>query len=181
MKLIVGLGNPGKKYAANRHNLGFMIIDAFAVARGLEWTKNGDLMCEIAKDGELIVIKPQTFMNKSGDSVRAVANFYKIDPKDILVINDDVDLEFGKIRLAFGGASAGHLGIESVTEGLATADFNRLKTGIGRPEVGEVDDFVLSDFSPEEKGKLEAVIKKAVEAIKSYLESGVEATMNRFN
>ncbi|MFI5205859.1 MAG: aminoacyl-tRNA hydrolase, partial [Candidatus Paceibacterales bacterium] len=133
MKLIVGLGNPGKKYSDNRHNLGYMAADIFAQDRGFEWTKNSDLMCDLAKDGELIVIKPQTFMNQSGDSVRAVVNFYKVDPKDILVINDDVDLEFGKIRLAFGGSSAGHRGIESTIEGLGTADFNRLRIGVGRP------------------------------------------------
>lgn len=181
MKLIVGLGNPGKKYADNRHNLGYMVADAFVRGRGLEWTKNGDLMCDLAKDGKLIVTRPQTFMNRSGDSIRSVANFYKVDPKDILVINDDVDLEFGKMRLAFGGASAGHLGIESAIEGLGSADFNRLRIGVGRPRVGEVESFVLLDFSPEEKGKLPEVIKRAQEAIDSYLESGIDATMNRFN
>ncbi len=181
MKLIVGLGNPGKKYEGNRHNLGFMVVDAFAVACGLEWTKNHDLMCDLAKDGELVVIRPQTFMNRSGDSVRAVANFYKVDPKEILVICDDVDLEFGKIRLAFDGSSAGHKGVESVIEGLGTAEFNRLRVGIGRPSVGEVESFVLLDFLPEEKEKLQPTLKKAVEAIGSYLADGISATMNKFN
>lgn len=181
MKLIVGLGNPGKKYAGNRHSLGFMVATAFTASRGLEWTKNGDLMCDLAKNGELIVIRPQTFMNRSGDSVRAVSSFYKIDPKDILVISDDVDLEFGKTRLAFGGSSAGHRGVESVIEGLGKADFNRLRIGIGRPQVGEVESFVLLDFLPEEKEKLGPVIQKAVEAIGSYLADGISATMNKFN
>ncbi len=181
MKLIVGLGNPGKKYVANRHNLGFMVADAFAVNRGLAWTKNRDLMGDLAKEGELVVVKPQTFMNRSGDSARAVANFYKIDPKEILVIADDVDLEFGKIRLAFGGASAGHRGVESAIEGLGTADFNRLRIGVGRPTLGEVESFVLLDFSSEEKKKLPEVIKRAQEAVDAFLESGIEATMNKFN
>ncbi len=181
MKLIVGLGNPGKKYAGNRHNLGFMVVDAFARGRGLEWGKNGDLMGDLARDGELVIVKPQTFMNRSGDSVRAVANFYKVDPKDILIINDDVDLEFGKIRLSFGGASAGHRGVESVIEGLGTPDFNRLRIGVGRPTVGEVESFVLLDFLPEEKEKLEVIVSKAIEAIDSYLADGISATMNKFN
>ncbi len=181
MKLIVGLGNPGKKYAGNRHNLGFMVADAFAVNRGLAWTKNRDLMGDLAKDGELVIVKPQTFMNRSGDSIRAVANFYKVDTKDILVIHDDVDLELGKIRLAFGGASAGHRGVESAIEGLGTPDFNRLRIGVGRPQVGEVESFVLLDFLPEEKVKLGPVIKQAVSAIGSYLDSGISATMNKFN
>lgn len=181
MKLIVGLGNPGKKYAGNRHNLGFMVVEAFAVNRGLAWMKNRDLMCDLAKDGELIVTRPQTFMNRSGDSVRAASNFYKVDPKDILVISDDVDLEFGKIRLAFGGASAGHRGVESAIEGLGTPDFNRLRLGVGRPTGREVESFVLLDFSPQEKAKLPEVIKRAQEAVDSYVESGIDATMNRFN
>lgn len=190
MKLIVGLGNPGKKYAGNRHNLGFMVADAFATEKGLAWTKNRDLMGDLAKDGELVIVKPQTFMNRSGDSIRAASNFYKIGPKDILVIADDVDLELGKIRLAFGGASAGHKGVESAIEGLSTSDFARLRVGVGRPTPVasdgkpaniEVEDFVLSDFLVEEKTKLAAIIKQAVEATGAYLESGIFATMNRFN
>lgn len=181
MKLIVGLGNPGKKYLDNRHNLGYMVADAFTTDRGFSWTKNKDLLCNLAKDGDIVVIKPETFMNRSGDSVRVVANFYKVDPKDILVISDDVDLEFGKIRLAFGGSSAGHRGIESTIEGLGTADFNRLRIGVGRPTVEAVESFVLLDFLPAEKEKLGDVLKKAQEAIASFLESGIDATMNKFN
>ncbi len=181
MKLIVGVGNPGKKYSQNRHNLGFMVADAIVHQKGLEWTKNGDLMCDLAKDKELIVIKPQTFMNRSGESVRAAANFYKVDPKDILIANDDVDLQFGKIRLAFGGARAVHRGIESAIEGLGTPDFNRLRIGVGRPQVGEVESFVLSDFLPEEQKEIDSVVKKSVAAVESFLTDGITASMNRFN
>ncbi|MEX2028492.1 MAG: aminoacyl-tRNA hydrolase [Candidatus Curtissbacteria bacterium] len=188
MKLIVGLGNPGKKYVGNRHNLGFMVADAYVVGRGLTWEKNRDLMCDLAKDGELVVIKSTTFMNSSGNAVRAASNFYKVDPKEILVINDEVDLEFGKVRLAFGGSSAGHRGVESVIEGLGTADFNRLRVGVGRPSPAasdgkplEVDRFVLMDFLPEEKVKLEPIIALGVGAVDLYLDSGIFATMNKFN
>lgn len=181
MNLIVGLGNPGKKYALNRHNLGYMVADAYAAGRGLTWEKNRDLMGDLARDGELVIIKPTTFMNRSGDSVRAARNFYKVDPKEILVINDDVDLEFGKVRLAFGGSSAGHRGVESAIESMGTPDFNRLRIGVGRPVVGEVESFVLLDFLPEEKAKLGPVIELGVGAVDSYLDGGIFATMNKFN
>lgn len=190
MKLIVGLGNPGKKYVNNRHNLGFMVTGKLIVDRGLAWKKDPDLLCDLAKDGDLIVIKPKTFMNKSGDSVKLVSNYYKIDAEDILTIYDDLDLEFGKIRLAFDGSSAGHKGVESVIRGLGTSDFPRLRIGIGRPfpaapnsgdKPPNAEDFVLADFLPEEREKLEPVIKKAIEAINSYLSDGILATMNSFN
>ena len=181
MKLIVGLGNPGDKYGGNRHNLGYMVADAFAVNCGLTWTKNKDLLCQMAKDKQLIIIKPETYMNDSGESIRAVCKYYKITVKNVLVIADDVDLELGKIRLGFGGSSAGHRGVESAIKSLSTQDFNRLRIGIGRPTTSEVDTYVLSDFLPEEKEKTGLIIDRAVEAIGSYLDDGIMASMNRFN
>lgn len=180
MKLIVGLGNFDKKYKDNRHNLGFMVVDEFG--RGLIWKKDRDRLCEIAKDSEYMVIKPTTFMNLSGEAVSAVSNFYKIASKDILVIHDDLDLEFGKIRLSFDSSSGGHNGVDSVIRSLASVDFNRLRVGIGRPPKGrKAENYVLSDFTKIEKAKIKKVIMVAIEAINSFLSAGIDATMNRFN
>lgn len=179
MKLIAGLGNPGRKYAHNRHNLGFVVIDEFC--RGLVWRNERDLVSLVAKDRQFVAVKPTTFMNLSGAAVGNVCNFYKIKSKDVLVVCDDVDLEFGKIRLAFDGSSAGHNGVDSIIKSLSTHDFNRLRIGIGRPKAGKVEDFVLSDFSKEEKGLLKGVLLGAVTAINAFLSEGINATMNRFN
>lgn len=192
MKLVAGLGNPGQKYKNNRHNLGFMVADSFAKANGLSWRYGQDLMCYWIKTSTYVLIKPVTYMNKSGESVRSVCDFYKIEPGDVLVICDDLDLPFGKIRMTFNGSAGGHHGIESTIESLATMDFARLRIGIGPIEpIGEsgppiskeqkVIEHVLSDFSGGEKEKLEEVIKKAVGAVQSYVDDGVEATMNRYN
>ena len=181
MKLIVGLGNPGPKYRNNRHNVGFMIADIFAVEMGLSWKYNKDWLCFYAKSSEFVLIKPTTFMNSSGDAVRAVSEYFEIDNKDILVIHDEVDLEFGKIRLSFNGSSAGHKGVESVNKSLASQDFARLRVGVGRPEVGEVSDFVLKDFLANEQKELADIVARCEEAIKSYLSDGITATMNKFN
>lgn len=183
MKLIVGLGNPGKKYENNRHNLGFMVADVFAIEQGLTWKKSRDLMCFFAKTREYFLIKPTTYMNDSGESIRAVADYFKVGQKDVLVICDDLDLEFEKIRLSFNGSSAGHRGIESVNIGLGGPDFAKLRVGISHPKNPKQDpaDHVLSDFSQEERDKLPEIIAKCQEAVLSYLDEGIEATMNRFN
>lgn len=184
MKLIVGLGNPGKKYAKNRHNLGFLVVDNFAKSQGVFWQINKNLLSFFVKRPDYVLAKPTTFVNQSGSAVKTVADFYKIAPRDILVIHDDLDLPFGKIRLTFGGASAGHKGVESVMAGLGTADFGRLRIGIGRPALrapADVEKYVLSDFLPSEKPKLTSLIKKCQEAITSYLKEGLEATSNLFN
>lgn len=180
MKLIIGLGNPGKKYQNNRHNLGYMVIDKLAAKRGLEFKDDADLMCIWAKDNEAVFAKPTTFMNESGNSTRAVSKFFKIDPKDVLVIYDEIDLDFGNIKLSFNGTSAGHHGIDSVIEGLSTMDFGRLRIGISKPPVGGAE-HVLDDFTAEEKGKLNEVLDKAFGAVESYIADGIAATMNRFN
>lgn len=180
MKLIVGLGNPGKKYEDNRHNLGLMVIDEFG--RGLVWKKEKDLLCELAKTPRFIAIKPTTFMNLSGESVSAVCNYFKIVPKEVLVIHDELDLDFGKIRLSFDSSSAGHNGVDSIIRKLASMDFNRLRIGIGRPPKNrKAENFVLTDFTKPEKVKIKKVIKVAIEAVNSFLADGIEATMNRFN
>lgn len=181
MKLIVGLGNPGTKFKNNRHNIGFMVVRVFAVEQGLSWKKSRDLMCYLVKTRRFVLARPTTYMNESGESVRALATYYKIDPNDVLVIYDELDLPFGKIRLSFGGSPAGHHGIESVVRGLATGDFTRLRVGISHPEGANGAKHVLDDFTSEEKAKLPEVVAKCQEAIMSYLDDGLEATMNRFN
>ena len=191
MKLIAGFGNPGEKYVKTRHNLGYMVADSFAKSEGLEWRLNPDWVCYWAKSADFVIIKPKTFMNKSGEAVREVANFFKIDVEDVLVIHDDLDFDFGKIRLAIDGSSAGHNGVASVIESLGKADFARLRIGIGsprrvsdeagRPENADPERYVLEDFGGEESKKLPAIIVRGCEAIKSFLDDGIEATMNRFN
>lgn len=187
MKLVVGLGNPGEKYINNRHNLGFMIVDAFVKQEGLEWKLSQDWVCYFAKDDEAVFVKPTTFMNRSGIAVRAVADFYKVDVKDILIIYDEVDLPFGKIRLSFDGLSAGHKGVESIIESTGGTDFGRVRVGIDRPSEEKTSNdngvprHVLEDFTKEEQKELEGIIKRSAEAVKSYLDDGIEATMNKFN
>lgn len=179
MKLIVGLGNPGKKYEGNRHNLGFMVVGEFG--KGLAWSKERDLMCDLAKTPDYLAIMPTTFMNLSGEAVRAVSNFYKVGSSDILVVYDELDLDFGKIKLSFGGSSAGHNGVESAIKSLATPDFNRLRIGVGGTKVKKTENYLLSDFTKAEKKELEATIVLAIEAVNSFLADGISATMNRFN
>lgn len=181
MKLIVGLGNPGGKYANNRHNLGFLVVDFFAHDEGLSWQKSLDWICYFAKSQEFVVIKPTTFMNKSGEAVREVANFFKIGPDSILIVHDDLDLPFGKLRLSFDGMSAGHMGVESVIESLGGADFARLRIGIDHPEDIDPEKYVLEGFDDEEKKRLPKVLSNSCEAIRSFLKDGIQATMNRFN
>ncbi len=202
MKLVIGLGNPGSKYKNNRHNLGFMIIDAYVSKLGLEWAYSRDWICFWAKNESALFIKPSTFMNKSGAAAKAVADFYKVDLKNILVISDEVDLPFSKIRLAFDGLSAGHKGVDSVIQYIGGFEFARLRVGVGSPrrasgEAGhpsriatddksatqppDVSQYVLEDFSKGERQKLDEVILKCQEALSSYIAEGIEATMNRFN
>jgi len=188
MKLIVGLGNPGAKYKNNRHNIGFMVLDIFAIEEGLSWKYNRDWMCYFVKTRHYLLIKPSTYMNSSGESVKAVVDYFDIASDDVLAVHDELDLEFGKIRLSFNGSAAGHHGVESVNKGLATLDFARLRVGIGRPSQKATDGksisaekYILEDFSDKEKRGLPETIAKCEEAIKSYLDDGIEATMNRFN
>lgn len=184
MKLVAGLGNPDKKYEKSRHNTGFLVCDFFVRDEGLLWKYNPDWICYFVKTEGFVVVKPTTYMNRSGDTILSVSNYYKIPPEDILVIADDVDLPYGKIRVAFNGLSAGHKGIESVVSTIGM-EFARLRIGIGRPEdsgsKSDVSDFVLSDFFEEEEKQLPGIIAKSANAVRSWLSAGIQATMNRFN
>jgi PTH1 family peptidyl-tRNA hydrolase len=195
MKLIVGLGNPGEKYEQTRHNLGFMAVDRFmkdfeAVERS-EWTENGKFKSWIVdlnwqpKEGEMervILAKPQTYMNNSGMAVGLIASFYKIVPEDVWVVHDELDLPLGAMRIRFGGAAAGHHGVESVIEGLGTDKFWRFRLGIGSDHfAGGVEDYVLSPFGEVGYGKARELIKHTADAISFALEKGLEKAMNKCN
>jgi len=155
-KLIVGLGNPGKEHISNRHNIGFIILDNFIKEFG-NFESNPKFHCEIFKKGDILFLKPYTYMNLSGKSVSEICSFYKITPSEILVIQDELDLEFGKVKLSTGSGDAGHNGIKDIISKLGTKEFTRLRFGVGRPTgLQAVEDYVLSDFSSSE---LEAISK----------------------
>jgi len=187
MKLIVGLGNPGRSYADNRHNTGFICLSHFARQQGIRLDKKQSL----ARTGtgevggsKIILAKPQTYMNLSGQSVRRLIKKFKIRPADLLVIHDDLDLPLGKIRLRQGGGSGGHKGVESITAELQSRDFARLRVGIGRPEETSEADivaYVLSDFTPGEKQVITKAIPQVSEAILSFLTEGITMAMSRYN
>ena len=187
-KLIIGLGNPGREYAATRHNIGFRVIARFARATGIHLdrklaqarTGSGE------RDGvRLVLARPQTFMNRSGLSVARLADRFGVPPEDIIVIHDDLDLSLGRIRLRCGWGTGGHKGITSIINELDSPDFIRVRIGIGRPVSpdSEVDivDYVLSDFAPEEDPIVSRAIERASEALGCLLDDGPEAAMNAYN
>ena len=185
MNLIIGLGNPGKTYAHNRHNVGFRCINHLAKLHGISIKKQ---QCQsqsgigrIARK-QVLLVKPKTFMNLSGKSVKSLVRRYKATANDIVVIHDDLDLPLGKIRLYHNGGSGGHKGVESITDELDSRDFLRIRIGIGRPpEDKDPVDYVLSDFRPDEKPVVESAVDKVGEAIVCLLTEGIEMAMNVFN
>ena len=188
MKIIAGLGNPGLKYSQTRHNVGFMAVDKLAELWGISsrWKtrKNYELAeYRLSSINEtVILLKPQTFMNLSGEAVADILNWYKITPLDLLVIHDDLDLPPGKLRLRAKGSSGGHRGIESIIGELGTDVFCRVKIGVDRPPDGwEVSDYVLSGFTREEIPLLKDALQRASEAALCILEKGIAEAMNRFN
>lgn len=185
MKLIAGLGNIGVKYAFTRHNAGFMLIDSIVLNLGLTLKENSKLKCQMCKilanGDEFILMKPTTFMNLSGEAVRAVSDYYKIDVKDILVLYDDLSLELGKIRLRPNGSDGGHNGIKSVIQHMGTKDIARLKIGIGPQPSIPSEVFVLQNFSQEELEKLKETLSIAKEGIACYFTYGMQEAQNRYN
>lgn len=185
MKLIVGLGNPGEKYAMTRHNVGFWVIDRLAErwripVQQKKWkglTGSGQVMGE-----RVILLKPMTYMNLSGESVRPACDWLKCDIGELAVICDDLDLPLGQLRLRKKGGSGGHRGLQSLIDHLGTSEFKRVRIGIGRPS-GQipVSDFVLSPFTPEERPLIEEAVERAAEAIHHWMGSTFEEAMNRFN
>ncbi|MCL4382430.1 MAG: aminoacyl-tRNA hydrolase [Patescibacteria group bacterium] len=188
MKLIVGLGNPGSKYEKTRHNLGFRVVEALAkdkIKGEVKWEeapKFSSLICRLTKD--VILVKPQAFMNASGEAVAKIANFYKISASDIWVVHDDVDLPLGKIKIRIGGSAAGHHGVESLIVNLGTDRFLRIRLGIGRPSRGkdaQIEKYVLKTFELNETSEVKHLLKQAALALETCLQDGPEKTMNRFN
>jgi len=185
MNLIVGLGNPGKTYAHNRHNMGFRCINHLAKTHGIS-AKQRHCQAQLGvgrlDNTEVVLAKPLNFMNLSGKSVKSLMGRFRIVLNDVVIIHDDLDLPLGKIRLSRGGSSAGHKGIESVISYLGSRDFLRIRVGIGRPlEDGDPVDYVLGDFSPQEKPLVEDAIARVSEAVLCLLTEGVAAAMNRYN
>ncbi len=180
-RLLVGLGNPGREYAETRHNVGFMIADRLAAKGRSEFRTAREWKAAMAKAGDLILCKPLTFMNLSGKSVRAVSDFYKIAPAEVLVVLDDTALPLGRLRLRPEGSAGGHNGLKSVIEHLGTNAVPRLRIGIGEAQPGEAIEHVLGRFGLEEKPVLEQSLDRAEAAIACVLERGLPAAMNTFN
>ncbi len=185
MKLIAGLGNIGDKYVFTRHNAGFMLIDSFALNEGLNFRENSRLKCLMTnlRNGheDYLLIKPTTFMNLSGEAVRAVMDYYKIPIEDVLIVYDDLSLEIGKIRFRPNGSDGGHNGIKSVIQHLGTKNVARLKIGIGPQPNIPSEVFVLQNFSKEELETLKGAITKAKEGIACYFKDGMAVAQNKFN
>ena len=185
MKLIAGLGNIGPKYTFTRHNAGFMLIDSIAINSGLTLKDNSKLKCLMTKfqhgNEEYLLIKPTTFMNLSGEALRAVVDYYKMDLNDILIVYDDLSLELGKIRFRPNGSDGGHNGIKSVIQHLGTKNIARLKIGIGPQPSIPSEVFVLQNFSKEELETLKETLTIAKEGIACYFTEGMQETQNKYN
>ena len=182
--LVVGLGNPGREYARNRHNAGAMVADELARRHGGSWrSKFSGHLAEIRLDGhKLALLKPETYMNESGRSVGAAARFFKLEPDRVLVVHDEGDFDLGRLELKAGGGLAGHNGLRSIAQHLKTQDFLRLRIGVGRPERGDprpLADYVLSDFEPQDDA--EALIARAADAVEQLDADGVEQAQRVVN
>ena len=179
--MVVGLGNPGAEYNRTRHNVGFNVVDLLAAEWGLSWQHSKSWHALWAKGEKAILVKPTSYMNRSGESLSAVANFYKIAPSEILVVLDDLALELGRVRLRTEGGTGGHNGLESIIMHLGTEAIPRLRIGIGAaPSEGAVD-YVLGRFFEEEIPVVEKTIKRAADAVKCAIDKGVLSAMNLFN
>jgi len=184
MKLIVGLGNPGKEYENTRHNVGFMVIDELLKKIGnpnLKEKFNG-LFCECDISGnKFMLLKPQNYINLSGEVINKYINYYDIKLEDIIIINDDMDLDLGRYRLKPSGSSAGHNGLKNIEQSLKTDEYKRLKIGISSDKNIDAKNYVLGKFNKDEKITLNEVIKKATEIIEEYLSVSFEELMNKYN
>lgn len=184
MHLIVGLGNPGAKYDATRHNVGFMALDRLAERHNLALTQqkfHGRYATGFCGAEKVCLLEPETFMNLSGKSVVAASQFYSVAPSEIIVLHDELDIELGKVRVKIGGGHGGHNGLRDIAAKLGTKDFLRVRLGIGRPEHGDVTNHVLSRFRPDEEREVEEMLYTASDAIEAILEKGAAAAQNEFN
>jgi len=186
IKLIVGLGNPGLQYEKTRHNVGFLFLDRLSVGFGCAWSESsrfeGFVSDCLVGDQKVLLLKPQTYMNKSGESVGKVVRYYKIKCEEILVVHDELDFDVGISKLKFGGGHAGHNGLRDIIAHLNSSNYLRLRIGIGRPVTGRsVADYVLSELSKKDWDDLEFVFERAQKAIPKIVSDEMPVVMNRFN
>jgi PTH1 family peptidyl-tRNA hydrolase len=182
--LVVGLGNPGREYARHRHNVGHLVADELARRHGGTWrSKFAGQLAEIRLDGhKLALLKPETYMNDSGRAVGAAARFFKLEPREVLVVHDEGDFDLGRLELKVGGGLAGHNGLRSIAQHLKTQDFLRLRIGVGRPERGDprpLADYVLSDFEPADDA--ETLVARAADAVEQLDAEGIEQAQRAVN
>jgi PTH1 family peptidyl-tRNA hydrolase len=183
-QLIVGLGNPGPKYLWTRHNAGFIVLDRFSRQAGIQLTRKSfsGLYGEGNHRGaRLLLLEPQTFMNLSGRSVAEALRFHKLTPAELIVIHDDLDIPFGRLKIKEGGGHGGHNGLRSIMQELGTGQFTRLRVGVGRPVRGDAADYVLTNFSPAEMEALATLVAEAQAALQTLLDEGVAKAMSLFN
>jgi PTH1 family peptidyl-tRNA hydrolase len=182
--LIAGLGNPGREYAATRHNAGWMVVDELARRHGGSWrSKFSGQLAEVRLDGSrLALVKPETYMNESGKSIAAAARFFKVPVEAVLVVHDDVDLDEGRLQARLGGGLAGHNGLRSIAQALGSQEFLRLRIGVGRPGRGDrrsIADYVLAPFAPETD--VDAFVARSADAVEAVVREGLVAAQQRFN
>jgi peptidyl-tRNA hydrolase, PTH1 family len=183
IRLVAGLGNPGDRYRETRHNVGFRVVEELARRRGLPWAAD-ECNARLAEDGELLLVQPQTYMNRSGFSLRCLRERREIAAEGMLVVFDDVHLPLGKLRLRRGGSPGGHRGMESVADGLQTDEVPRLRLGVGgeaAPAGDALPDYVLARFATAELAAVAEMVERAADACEAWLELGLETAMNRFN
>lgn len=181
LRVIVGLGNPGQRYQGTRHNLGFRVLDHLATAAASTWKKKRLFEAWTARQGELILVKPATFVNLSGRAARAVIDYYRLNADDLVVVADDVNLPAGKIRIRSGGGAGGHHGLESIIQSLGTRQFPRIRIGVGGSELDELTAHVLSRPGKSEEALYDQAVSEAIEAIITITAEGTEKAMNIFN
>ena len=185
MFLVAGLGNPGREHEGDRHNVGFVVVDAIAVRAGADFrAKHQGLVARGSlRARDVVLLKPQTYMNRSGDSVQPAAAFFKVVPGDVIVVHDEIDLPWGEVRLKLGGGHAGHNGLRDIIERLGTPEFVRVRVGVGRPASGSRDGkaWVLSGFDAGQRAELPGVVDRAVDAVERVVADGVASAMNVVN
>jgi len=181
IRLVAGLGNPGAEYLRTRHNIGFMVVDLLAHQAGLTWEKSSKWDAATVKFGEALLVKPASYMNRSGQPLFAIAQFFKIAPEEIFVVLDDFSLPLGRLRIRQSGSPGGHNGLESIVVQFGTEEIPRLRVGIGPAPAEGASDFVLSNFFEEEKELVRSTITRAADAVKCAIDKGVVSAMNTFN
>ena len=181
IRMVVGLGNPGAEYERTRHNIGFLVLDRLAAEARVNWEKSAKWGAYWTKLGQTLLVKPMTYMNRSGGPSLAVAQFYKIAPAEMLIVLDEMALELGRLRLRLKGSPGGHNGLESMIVNFGTEDIARLRIGIGAPPAGGTTDWVLGRFFEEEMPAVEKAVTRAADAVKAAIDNGVVSAMNTFN